>query len=232
MKVLRRFNGLWCRFWMKFAGYGRLGRGAAWLAGLFLPPFYGRHGLAQLNRRGYFAPSCRIHGDKLAFGRHLFIDERVLIYQGWESSAVILGDGVHLHRDCIIQTGSGGSVEVGVDTHIQPRCQFSAYKGPIKIGAGVQMAPNCCFYSYNHGFEQGTSMSEQPLQTKGGIRVGDDVWFGVGVTVLDGVTIGNGAVIAAGSVVTRDVAANAIVSGVPAKVVKMRPQPEQKEEAA
>jgi len=207
---------------MRFAGRSFLGRCATWLARLFMPPFYGCHGLAQLNRNGYISPSASVSGKNLAFGRHVFIDDRVLIYQGWESSAVILGDGVHIHRDTIIQTGSGGSVEIGVGTHIQPRCQFSAYKGPIKIGAGVQMAPNCSFYSYNHSFEEGILMSEQPLQTKGGIEVGDDVWFGVGVTVLDGVKIGSGAVVAAGSVVTRDLEANSIAGGVPAKVLKMR----------
>jgi len=208
---------------MRFAGYGQTGRFCTWLAGIFMPPYYGRQALAKLNPKGYIAPSARISGKNLAFGRHIFLDDRVLVYQGWEGRAVILGDGVRRFRDTIIQVGSGGSVEIGADTFIQPRCQFSAYKGPITIGVGVQMAPNCCFYSYNHGFLEGTSMSNQPLQTKGGIQVGDDVWFGVGVTVLDGVTIGNGAVIAAGSVVTRAIPANAIASGVPAKAMRMRP---------
>jgi acetyltransferase-like isoleucine patch superfamily enzyme len=60
------------------------------------------------------------------------------------------------------------------------------------------------------------------LKTKGGIVVGDDVWLGFGVVVLDGVRIGKGAVVGAGSVVTRDIPDNAIAVGVPARVVKMR----------
>jgi acetyltransferase-like isoleucine patch superfamily enzyme len=51
----------------------------------------------------------------------------------------------------------------------------------------------------------------------------DDVWIGMGATVLDRVTIGKGAMVAAGSVVTKDVPAGVIAAGAPSKVVKMRP---------
>lgn len=58
---------------------------------------------------------------------------------------------------------------------------------------------------------------ERPMSAP--VRVGDRVWIGTGAIVLKGVTIGNGAVVAAGAVVTRDVAAGAIVAGVPAQQV-------------
>ena len=60
--------------------------------------------------------------------------------------------------------------------------------------------------------------------TQGPIRVGDDVWFGVGAIVLSGVTIGDGAVIGAGAVVTSDVPENAVAVGVPARVIRLRGQ--------
>jgi acetyltransferase-like isoleucine patch superfamily enzyme len=93
---------------------------------------------------------------------------------------------------------------------------------PIQIGRDVQIAPYCAFYSYNHGFAPGALIRKQPLQTKGGIAIEDDVWLGVGVIVLDGVRIGKGAVVGAGSVVTQDIPDGAIAVGKPARVVKMR----------
>jgi acetyltransferase-like isoleucine patch superfamily enzyme len=144
------------------------------------------------------------------------------VFQDRDGSAVTLGDAVHVHQGTVIQTGEGGSVDIGAETHIQPRCQFSAYKGAIRIGARVEIAPNCAFYPYNHEIRAGLPVRSQPLRSKGGIVVGDDAWLGYGVIVLDGARIGEGAVIGAGSVVTGDIPAGAVAVGAPARVTRMR----------
>ena len=54
------------------------------------------------------------------------------------------------------------------------------------------------------------------------VTVGDDVLIGANAVVIEGVHIGNGAVVAAGAVVTRDVPENAVVAGIPARIVKMK----------
>ena len=207
---------------MKFTGTSPLGRIATRFASLSTPPYYGRLHLARLNPKGYISPRARIHHPTLSLGSNIYIDDGTLIFQDKDGGAVELGDAVHLHRDTIIQTGAGGNVSIGSRTTIQPRCQFSAYKAPIRIGQDVQIAPNCSFYPYSHGVAPDELIINQPLNTKGGIYVDDDVWFGVGVIVLDGVKIGRGAVIGAGSVVSRNVPAGGIAVGTPARVVKMR----------
>ena len=90
------------------------------------------------------------------------------------------------------------------------------------IGERVEIAPNCAFYPYNHGIAPGQPIQGQPTWTRGGIVVEDDAWLGYGVIVLDGARIGAGAVIGAGSVVTSSIPADAIATGVPARVVGSR----------
>ena len=62
------------------------------------------------------------------------------------------------------------------------------------------------------------------------IHIGKNVWLGANVTVLPGVTINNGSIIAAGAVVTKDVPANMIAAGVPAKVIREVKLEDKKEE--
>ncbi|MFK7813562.1 MAG: CatB-related O-acetyltransferase [Maribacter sp.] len=54
------------------------------------------------------------------------------------------------------------------------------------------------------------------------IRIGNDVWIGANVSIMDGVEIGDGAIVAANALVNKDVAPYSIVGGVPAKLIKNR----------
>lgn len=96
---------------------------------------------------------------------------------------------------------------------------------PLKIGKYCSISYDVKFIldDGKHGFNQ---ISNYPFQTniinnkKKGIEIGNDVWIGLGSTILYGVKIGDGATIAAGSVVTKDVEPYTVVGGVPAKFIK------------
>jgi acetyltransferase-like isoleucine patch superfamily enzyme len=207
---------------MRLAGRGPFGRIATALAAWGSPPFYGKIPLSRISHQGFISTKAVLHHPKLELGPNVYIDDDVMIFQDQNGDTVQIGTGVHLHRGILIQTGSGGRVSIGDQAHIQPRCQFSAYKGPIRIGQRAEIGPACAFYSYDHGVAPGVPVREQPIITKGGIALGDDVWLGYGVIVLDGVTIGQGAVVGAGAVVTKSIQAEAIAVGNPARVIKQR----------
>ena len=221
-RIIRAFKTRWVRFWMRYAGLSGFGRFATRLATWFALPHKASKYLAYLNPRGYIAPTATIHHSDLRMGANILIGDRVIIYQAEKGGPVEMGDQVHILRDAIIETGFGGYLTIGSGSTVNPRCQLNAYVAPIQIGRGVQLAPNCALYSYDHGFAPGESIREQPLQTRGGITIDDDVWLGVGVIVLSGVHIGKGSVIGAGSIVTHDIPDEAIAVGSPARVIKMR----------
>ena len=212
----------WTRFWMRYAGLSTFGRIATRFATWFAPPHKGSVSLAMMTPSGYITPSATIHHPDLRLGANVFIGDRVLIFCDKNGGPVEIGDRTRVFRDTIIDTGQGGSVIIGADTSIHPRCQLNSYKAPIQIGCCVLIAANCAFYPHDHSFAPDQPILEQPVHTKGPIFVEDFAWLGTGVIVLGGVRIGKGAVIGAGAVVTKDIPDGAIAFGVPAKIVKMR----------
>lgn len=217
-----KLQRLWERFWMSFAGSNRSGRVAARLASIFAPPYMARFYLARLGSRPYVDTRAVLHHPNLEIGPQAFIADRVILYRAADGGHIRLARGVHILRDCVLETGQQGSIRIGEDTFLHPRCQVMAYKGDIRIGDHVAIAPGCAFYSYNHGFKLGEAIKTQPLQTRGDIEIGDGAWLGFGVIVLDGVKVGDGAVVGAGSVVTEDIPQNSIAVGNPARVVASR----------
>jgi acetyltransferase-like isoleucine patch superfamily enzyme len=222
-KCLAKGRALWARWWMQCAGIPGAGRVAMGLASWGYPPHRGRITLAGMHRRGYIAPSATLHHMALHLGEHIFIGDRVLIYQADHTGGPVnLGARVRLHREVIIETGAGGSLTIGDETNIHPRCQLSAYQGSIRIGRGVSIAPCCAFYPYNHGSAPDLPIRRQPLHSRGDIIIEDEAWLGYGVIVLDSVRIGQGAIVGAGAVVIHDVPPGAVVQGVPARVIMFR----------
>jgi carbonic anhydrase/acetyltransferase-like protein (isoleucine patch superfamily) len=115
-----------------------------------------------------------------------------------------------------------GHVQLGERSSVSNNSCLSGASAGIRIGRDVMIAPNCCLVAFNHGTAlNGIPMIRQPL-VEAPIVIGDDVWIGANCTITAGVTIGSGAIVAANSVVVRDVGANEIVGGTPAKFIKHR----------
>lgn len=92
---------------------------------------------------------------------------------------------------------------------------------PVTIGARSMLGPNCQILTAGHPVHD-VEMRRGGWENGAPVTIGEDVWLGGGVTVVGGVSIGDRAVIGAGAVVTRDVPADSIAVGNPARVIRMR----------
>lgn len=125
-------------------------------------------------------------------------------------------------------TDFGKNITVGKNVFINACCHVQD-QGGITLGDNCLVGHNVVFATLNHGFapEERQSMLPAP------IVVGRNVWIGSNSTILQGVTIGDNSIIAAGSVVTKDVPANAIVAGVPARFIRsISPEKEKQQKQA
>jgi hypothetical protein len=119
----------------------------------------------------------------------------------------------------------GGFIRIGSKSVLGEEITFSTYE-EISIGRECVIADRAMFIDFDHiveGTEQ--AIRKQGLYSKP-VRVGNNVWIGYGACILRGVTVGDGAVIGTNAVVTKDVPPNAIVGGVPARVLRMRDEPQ------
>lgn len=91
--------------------------------------------------------------------------------------------------------------------------------GKVTFGDDVRIGPNCCFVTPNHAPDP--AMRKAGYQIFQPITVGNNVWFGAGVTVMPGVTIGDDSIIGGGSVVTGDIPAGVLAAGNPCRVIRL-----------
>lgn len=109
----------------------------------------------------------------------------------------------------------GKNLFFGKNVFVNSGCCFQD-QGGIYIGDNCMIGHQVVFATLNHMLEPDRRAGMRP----GAIRLGKNVWVGSHATILAGVTVGDNAVIAAGAVVSKDVPADTVVGGVPARVIK------------
>lgn len=118
-------------------------------------------------------------------------------------------------------TDCGLNISIGKNVFINSGCRFQDWGG-ITIGDGALIGHNVVIATINHGLAPEERHDNIPAP----VAIGKNVWIGSNATVLPNVTVGENSVVAAGAVVTKDVPANVVVAGVPAKIIKEIETPE------
>jgi acetyltransferase-like isoleucine patch superfamily enzyme len=151
-----------------------------------------------------------------------------------------IGPGVQFEigRDAVVRLGRWswighgtkiraheGEVEIGAKSVLGQECTISAFQH-ISIGRECIVADRVMLIDFDHGVTE----QERPVRLQGiykrDVNVGHNCWIGYGACILRGVTVGDNAIVGTSTVVTKDLPANAVAGGVPARILRMRDEPE------
>jgi acetyltransferase-like isoleucine patch superfamily enzyme len=171
-----------------------------------------------------------------------YLWRRFLTRAGWRwetDGPVFFGKGLEL------QIGKRGTIRFGRFAWIGDRTKIRCHEGEAIVGEKSVLGQECTISAYRHvrigeqcviadramfiDFDHGVVEVERPIRLQGiykrDVDVGSNVWVGYGACVLRGVRIGDNSVIGTNSVLTKDIPANAVVGGVPARLLRMRDAP-------
>jgi len=140
------------------------------------------------------------------------------------NAKLVLGRWSWLGHGCKVRVHEG-EVRIGAKTVLGQECTISCYQH-VSIGRECILADRVMLIDFDHGVVE----VDRPIRLQGiykrDVDVGHNVWIGYGACILRGVNIGNNAIIGTSSVVTVDVEEDAVVGGVPARVIRMRDRPQ------
>jgi acetyltransferase-like isoleucine patch superfamily enzyme len=178
--------------------------------------------------RGYLLLGLRWLWLKLRWRGRLQTDGLCFIGPGVKfeigpNARVRLGRWSWIGHGCKIRVHEG-VLDIGAKTVFGQECTVSAFQH-ISIGRECILADRVMIIDFDHGMVE----VERPIREQGiykrDVNIGHNVWVGYGACFLRGVTVGDNAVVGTSAVVTDDVPENAVVGGIPAKVIRMRDAP-------
>jgi len=179
-------------------------------------------------RRGYLVLVARWLWLKLRWRGRLVTDGLCFVGPGVKfeigpEARVTLGRWSWIGHGCKLRVHEG-ELSIGAKTVLGQECTISAFQH-ISIGRECIVADRVMMIDFDHGMVE----VERPIRAQGiykrDVEIGHNVWIGYGACLLRGVKVGENSVIGTSSVVTCDVPANAVVGGIPAKVIRMREAP-------
>jgi acetyltransferase-like isoleucine patch superfamily enzyme len=169
-----------------------------WLRRMFYPRL-----LQKVGKGVVFGRNITLrHPHKITVGANSFIDDNVVLdAKGSANEGIRIGENAYIGRNTILSCKEG-SIYLDDFCNISANCNLLS-ETEIRLGKYCFLAGECYLVAGgNHNISNtSTPIMFQPSLTKGGIKIGEDVWLGAGVIVLDGVAIGKGSVIGAGAVV-------------------------------
>ena len=121
--------------------------------------------------------------------------------------------------------GGDGSILIDNQTYCGERCQFIAHpkEAVIRIGSGCAISHNVHIRTEGYRTDIPLSLARAVVGSWSSVAIGCSVWIGANVFIRGGVTIGDDCIVGANSVVTSDLPANSICAGVPARVIRFKP---------
>lgn len=154
--------------------------------------------------------------ETVIIGKHCFIAPEAKLFAE-PGRTIIIGDNSFIAADTVMH----GPITLGKHVSINHHVTMDGGRKGIMIGDQTRIAAYCSLYAFNHGMAANRPIHEQPV-TSEGIVLGQDVWLGAHVGIVDGVSIGDHTIVGMQSVVTRSIASGVIAAGNPARIIGER----------
>lgn len=181
-------------------------------------------GYFYLQKKVFVGKNCNfLNKSNIVFGKNVTIEKYTRI-DGYARQKIELGNNVKIGAYSNLLSTShfskyGIGLKIGNNSAFGSFTEFGA-AGGIEIGDNVIAGSYISFHSENHNFSDRTKLIREQGVTSKGIKIGNNVWIGAKVTILDGTIIGDNCVIAAGAVLNTIYNKNSIIAGIPGKIIK------------